>query len=171
MSKRIEIMSRDRRLTGVATVIFIMSLFSLYDGFRTLFQGYYKRATTRTGPLPLNTTARWSWRTWTIPSKCGYSTGRPNRCPRPFPECAKLCRKKKKMSHGKKQLEKQLPNCFRIKSDFWLLFNDDFTPRGGDILYCPAVFGHLFGPTRKSSPWGNFSDGGLNQSIKRRLSL
>ena len=28
----------------------------------------------------------------------------------------------------------------------------------------------LFGPTRKSSPWGNFSDGGLNQSIKRRLS-
>ena len=29
----------------------------------------------------------------------------------------------------------------------------------------------LFGPTRKSSPWGNFSDGGLNQSIKRRLSL
>ena len=29
----------------------------------------------------------------------------------------------------------------------------------------------LFGPTRKSSPCGNFSDGGLNQSIKRRLSL
>ena len=29
----------------------------------------------------------------------------------------------------------------------------------------------LFGPIRKSSPWGNFSDGGLNQSIKRRLSL
>ena len=29
----------------------------------------------------------------------------------------------------------------------------------------------LFRPTRKSSPWGNFSDGGLNQSIKRRLSL
>ena len=29
----------------------------------------------------------------------------------------------------------------------------------------------LSGPTRKSSPWGNFSDGGLNQSIKRRLSL
>ena len=29
----------------------------------------------------------------------------------------------------------------------------------------------LFGPTRKSSPWGNVSDGGLNQSIKRRLSL
>ena len=29
----------------------------------------------------------------------------------------------------------------------------------------------LFGPTRKSSPWGNFSDCGLNQSIKRRLSL
>ena len=29
----------------------------------------------------------------------------------------------------------------------------------------------LFGPTRKSSPWGNFSDGGLNQSIKRRLSI
>ena len=29
----------------------------------------------------------------------------------------------------------------------------------------------LFGHTRKSSPWGNFSDGGLNQSIKRRLSL
>ena len=28
----------------------------------------------------------------------------------------------------------------------------------------------LFGPTRKLSPWGNFSDGGLNQSIKRRLS-
>ena len=27
------------------------------------------------------------------------------------------------------------------------------------------------GPTRKSSPWDNFSDGGLNQSIKRRLSL
>ena len=29
----------------------------------------------------------------------------------------------------------------------------------------------LFGPTRKSSPWGNFSDGGLNQAIKRRLRL
>ena len=29
----------------------------------------------------------------------------------------------------------------------------------------------LFEPTWKSSPWGNFSDGGLNQSIKRRLSL
>ena len=29
----------------------------------------------------------------------------------------------------------------------------------------------LFGSTRKSSPWGNFSDGGLNQSIKRRLSF
>ena len=29
----------------------------------------------------------------------------------------------------------------------------------------------LFGPTRKSSPWDNFSDGGLNQSIKRGLSL
>ena len=29
----------------------------------------------------------------------------------------------------------------------------------------------ILGPTRKSSPWGNFSDGGLNQSIKRRLSL
>ena len=29
----------------------------------------------------------------------------------------------------------------------------------------------LFGPTGKSSPWGNFSDGGLNQSIKRRLLL
>ena len=29
----------------------------------------------------------------------------------------------------------------------------------------------LFGSTRKSSPWGNFSDGGLNQSIKRRISL
>ena len=29
----------------------------------------------------------------------------------------------------------------------------------------------LFRPTRKSSPWGNFSDSGLNQSIKRRLSL
>ena len=29
----------------------------------------------------------------------------------------------------------------------------------------------LFGPTRKSSPWGNLSDGGSNQSIKRRLSL
>ena len=29
----------------------------------------------------------------------------------------------------------------------------------------------FFGPTRKSSPWGNFSDGGLNQSIERRLSL
>ena len=28
----------------------------------------------------------------------------------------------------------------------------------------------LFGPTRKSFPWGNFFDGGLNQSIKRRLS-
>ena len=26
-------------------------------------------------------------------------------------------------------------------------------------------------PTRKSSPWGNFSNGGLNQPIKRRLSL
>ena len=34
-------------------------------------------------------------------------------------------------------------------------------------VYCPAVFG----PNRKSSPWGNFSDGELNQSIKRRLSL
>ena len=30
--------------------------------------------------------------------------------------------------------------------------------------------GSLFGPTRKSSPWGIFSDGGLNQSIKRGLS-
>ena len=29
----------------------------------------------------------------------------------------------------------------------------------------------LFGPTRKSSPWGNFSDRELNQSIKRRLLL
>ena len=29
----------------------------------------------------------------------------------------------------------------------------------------------LFAPTRKSSPWGNYPDGGLNQSIKRRLSL
>ena len=29
----------------------------------------------------------------------------------------------------------------------------------------------LFGSTRKSSPWGNFSDGGWNQSIKPRLSL
>ena len=29
----------------------------------------------------------------------------------------------------------------------------------------------LFGPIRKSSPWGNFSAGGLNQSIKRRLPL
>ena len=29
----------------------------------------------------------------------------------------------------------------------------------------------LFGPTRKSSPWDNSSDCGLNQSIKRRLSL
>ena len=29
----------------------------------------------------------------------------------------------------------------------------------------------LYGSTRRSSPWGNFSDGGLNQSIKRRLSL
>ena len=29
----------------------------------------------------------------------------------------------------------------------------------------------LFRPTRKSSPWGNFSDGGLNQAIKRRLPL
>ena len=29
----------------------------------------------------------------------------------------------------------------------------------------------LFGPTRKSSPWGTFSDCELNQSIKRGLSL
>ena len=29
----------------------------------------------------------------------------------------------------------------------------------------------LFGPTRKSSPWGNFSDSERNQSIKRRISL
>ena len=29
----------------------------------------------------------------------------------------------------------------------------------------------LFEPTRKSSPWDNFSDGGLHQSIKSRLSL
>ena len=29
----------------------------------------------------------------------------------------------------------------------------------------------LFGPTRKSSPWGSFSDGGSNQSIKCRPSL
>ena len=29
----------------------------------------------------------------------------------------------------------------------------------------------LFGPTRKSSPWGHFFDGGLNQSIKRTLPL
>ena len=29
----------------------------------------------------------------------------------------------------------------------------------------------LFGPTRKSSPWGNFPDGGLDQSIKRWLLL
>ena len=29
----------------------------------------------------------------------------------------------------------------------------------------------LFGPSRISFPWGNFSDGGLNQSIKRRLLL
>ena len=27
----------------------------------------------------------------------------------------------------------------------------------------------LFGPTRKSSPWGNFSDGGLDQSINQAL--
>ena len=27
----------------------------------------------------------------------------------------------------------------------------------------------LFGPTRKSSPWGNFSDVGLNQSINRSI--
>ena len=36
----------------------------------------------------------------------------------------------------------------------------------------PGQFHHsLFQFLRKSSPWGHFSDGGLNQSIKRRLSL
>ena len=42
------------------------------------------------------------------------------------------------------------------------------------IKYCTVLsrgVRSLFGPTRKSSPWGNFSDGGLNQSIKRKLSL
>ena len=28
------------------------------------------------------------------------------------------------------------------------------------LLYCRAVFGHSLDPPRKSSPWGNFSDGG-----------
>ena len=29
----------------------------------------------------------------------------------------------------------------------------------------------LFGPTRKSSPWGNFSDGGFNQSINQSIKI
>ena len=43
-----------------------------------------------------------------------------------------------------------------------MLTNDTVLSRGVRLL---------FRPTRKSSPWGNFSDGGLNQSIKRRLWL
>ena len=44
-----------------------------------------------------------------------------------------------------------------------------YRPCHGTVLsrYVESLFEH----TRKSFPWGNFSDGGLNQSIKRRLSL
>ena len=53
----------------------------------------------------------------------------------------------------------------------WPFIAPDAT--AGEIMYTVLSRGvrSLFGRTRKSSPWGNFSEGRLNQWIKRRLWL
>ena len=59
--------------------------------------------------------------------------------------------------------------------DHWTVFTYCLFSPSANISIQNTVLSHgvrsLFGPTQKSSPWGNFSDDGLNQSIKRRLSL
>ena len=64
--------------------------------------------------------------------------------------------------------KKDLSNPFR-----WLFFLSEFLTECFSYFFAVLSRGDrpLFGPTRKSSPWGNFSGSGLNQSIKRRLSL
>ena len=58
---------------------------------------------------------------------------------------------------------------------FLVFFSKTALSRGCSVTFSNTVLSHgvrsLFGPNRKLSPWGNFSDSGLNQSIKRRLSL
>ena len=56
-------------------------------------------------------------------------------------------------------------------SDSWMSYDYRWSGNQSKFTVLSRGVRSLFGPTRKSFPWGNFSDGGLNQSIKRRLSL
>ena len=58
-----------------------------------------------------------------------------------------------------------------VKQIISVLCRCRFASKWGNITVLSRYIESLFEPTRKSSPWGNFSKGGSNQSIKRRLSL
>ena len=64
-----------------------------------------------------------------------------------------------------------LANLLRNSRRKKCIFNDFTEKNPSNVTALSRGVQSLFGPTRKSSPWGNFSDGGLNQSIKGRLSL
>ena len=78
-------------------------------------------------------------------------------------------RPRRRVNH-KAQTETRQP--FRMAPQMVIIISDDqVVQRFNTSTVLSRGVRSLFGPTRKSSPWGNFSDGGLNQSIKRRLLL